>query len=79
MLIILTDMYTGTYTEGIQFNISLIINAPSYFALFALIGINNAMHFTPQYVFKILNFLFYFFSIAVIQLIYVKLINRYRK
>jgi len=68
---------TGGYIEGILHYIGFVLGAPGFFILFFVVGPNNAVHFTGYTTYLFVDFMFYSFVIAIVQVVCIKIkLNR---
>lgn len=66
--IVLFLWYTGRFVKGILFYVGLFLDMPAFIIISFIGGINNAMHFTPENIYRVVSFIFYSLLIALIQI-----------
>lgn len=74
-LILLVIWYSSPFIAGPWFTVKLVLDAPAFIILALLKGMNEAMHFTTEAIYRVVSFIFYSTVIALIQ----TLIYRHRK
>jgi len=71
-LILLAIWYSGPFIKGPWFIIKLYLDAPAFIILSIVGGINYAMHFASESIFRLVSFIFYSLVIATAQWILYK-------
>jgi hypothetical protein len=71
-LIFLVKLYSGPFIEGPWFTVKLFLDAPAFIIIALLKGVNSALHFTTENLYRIVSFIFYSTVIAMIQILIYK-------